>query len=640
MELKSFVVTIEEFLKFEEKKTEGEITETLFFKNINQYSIPLYQREYKWEVEQVGELIHDIAEHDKFLGIIILNRREKSYDVIDGQQRITTIILLLVGLFNRMCSAESNDINLEQRPILKYIKKGDNFILSNESLGSWLCIQDNKIVLSIEEENDIYHQKETFVKCQTKIKNMLNSLNAGRKFLDKLLNSKVLVLICDVLGTYSSEQIFLDMNDKLLRLDAEAIFKGHCFSICHADYHELLKNKWIHLKANYFKLEGWGCRDFGTFIYHYILCLNDYEKINSELKIGGRHFLENKTNDDIINFLDSMVNYSDNLCCFKENLGKDVYRFEDICPDFSKYKNVDITVLKDMFKYILEHKDQYYKFPLLMLINFLKNTPTFYSDMTFDIFKSIISNYYIYSFAFINRCGKKDKSHINRTIFSLLENGNEDIKVILNEIKKLRKENIRLYNLSEKFNKEQFCALYTIMDNFDINTNFISKVYNDRNGYNDEHFILHNNKNYNIVWINSDDEKQKINIILKDYIDKDYLNKWRDCFANHLIIPKKLNEDILESFDIVTKINRIENYYEIYNKGVVPRHIGIFLEYIKSFDAYKSLVELKKLDIKNADTKEVICNTYKTFIEKYFEDSMIEQQKESIQKQLLKMFEN
>lgn len=633
MELKSFVATIGEFLLFQEerKKQNDDVTEKLFYKNIHQYSIPLYQREYEWEETRVKEFIQDIAKRDKFLGIIILNRGIDSYEIIDGQQRITTIILLLAALFNKMSSDKKNDINLEQSPLLKYMMNDNKIVLINESIGDWLYLKENKMCIEIDENKDIYHQKDVFIKRWEQIEKNIAEL-PGRDFMRKLLTCKVLVLICESLETYSPEQIFMDMNDKLKRLDVESIFKGHCFNICHTDNHNLLKKKWINLKSNYFRLEGWGCKDFSTFIYHYILCLKGYEKVNKDLTIGEKHILEDKTDDDIIGLLDDMIGYSKNLSLFKENLKIETYRFEDICPDVIKYKNVDIAVLKDMFKYILEYgKDQYYKFPLMMLINYLEETPSLKSSMTLNMLKRIISNYYVYSYAFINRIGKKDKSHINRSIFELLYSGDEDIDSILSEVKRLRKENIRLYSLSEKYNKEQFYALYSIMDNFELKSNFISEIYNEGNGYSDEHFILHNNKKYNVEWINSDNVKQKMDITLLELVDKSYLSKWRECFANRLVIPKKFNEDILKSFDIVTKINKVENYYGVHFRGNIPRHIGIFLKYIKGFDTYKRLVELKKLDIQNGENKEIINEAYKSFILNYFNDSAVKQQKEFIQ---------
>lgn len=80
------------------------------------YSIDYYQREYRWEAKQIGELVSDLTsrflddhspEHSRkevesyghyFLGSIILSRKENLNYIVDGQQRLTSLTLLLIYL--------------------------------------------------------------------------------------------------------------------------------------------------------------------------------------------------------------------------------------------------------------------------------------------------------------------------------------------------------------------------------------------------------------------------------------------------------------------------------------------------------------------------------------------------------------
>lgn len=68
------------------------------------YIIPDFQREIRWDEEQIVELINNIGAGAKFLGNVILSeiKREngnpqslKDYEIIDGQQRITTLLMIL-----------------------------------------------------------------------------------------------------------------------------------------------------------------------------------------------------------------------------------------------------------------------------------------------------------------------------------------------------------------------------------------------------------------------------------------------------------------------------------------------------------------------------------------------------------------
>lgn len=66
------------------------------FTNVK-YEIPIYQRNYAWEEKQIHQLIDDINSSNDtyFLGNLIVNQKEADvYEVIDGQQRLTTLYLL------------------------------------------------------------------------------------------------------------------------------------------------------------------------------------------------------------------------------------------------------------------------------------------------------------------------------------------------------------------------------------------------------------------------------------------------------------------------------------------------------------------------------------------------------------------
>ena len=73
------------------------------------YQVPAFQRPYEWAETQIDSLLHSIdraIDGEKvFMGTVQFNRQtnngEEYYDIIDGQQRITTFILLLCALSRR-----------------------------------------------------------------------------------------------------------------------------------------------------------------------------------------------------------------------------------------------------------------------------------------------------------------------------------------------------------------------------------------------------------------------------------------------------------------------------------------------------------------------------------------------------------
>lgn len=64
----------------------------------HEYIIPIYQRNYAWSKEEIEQLLDDINDINRkyYLGSLIVNEIERNrFEVIDGQQRLTTLFLLL-----------------------------------------------------------------------------------------------------------------------------------------------------------------------------------------------------------------------------------------------------------------------------------------------------------------------------------------------------------------------------------------------------------------------------------------------------------------------------------------------------------------------------------------------------------------
>lgn len=63
------------------------------------YVIPLYQRAYAWEDKQLVQLIEDINDvaddSNYYIGSLIVSKQDHKYEVVDGQQRLTSLYLLL-----------------------------------------------------------------------------------------------------------------------------------------------------------------------------------------------------------------------------------------------------------------------------------------------------------------------------------------------------------------------------------------------------------------------------------------------------------------------------------------------------------------------------------------------------------------
>jgi Protein of unknown function DUF262 len=135
-------------MKAEERTISNILTEQLC------YEIPPYQRPYSWEKENVQQLLDDIWEayasndNEYFIGSIITIERERDrrYEVVDGQQRLTSLNLVLARLRDRILSAsqsqEHNRWNL--RKVLSQIHELQLYFRLGRSISRATTFQAQK----------------------------------------------------------------------------------------------------------------------------------------------------------------------------------------------------------------------------------------------------------------------------------------------------------------------------------------------------------------------------------------------------------------------------------------------------------------------------------------------------------------
>ena len=91
--------------KAESFKPDNPTVRELLTNSYNFYIIPEYQRPYKWKEDNINKLIKDIKESmetgEYFIGSIILVKNSDGYHVIDGQQRLITLILILSAIYKK-----------------------------------------------------------------------------------------------------------------------------------------------------------------------------------------------------------------------------------------------------------------------------------------------------------------------------------------------------------------------------------------------------------------------------------------------------------------------------------------------------------------------------------------------------------
>lgn len=88
------------------------------------YNIPIYQRNYSWKDENIDTLVQDILKERQgyYLGNVIVTEyadKDNFFDIVDGQQRITTIALILLAIYDNLQEVINTELlNVSQvRPL-------------------------------------------------------------------------------------------------------------------------------------------------------------------------------------------------------------------------------------------------------------------------------------------------------------------------------------------------------------------------------------------------------------------------------------------------------------------------------------------------------------------------------------------
>lgn len=206
------------------------------------YAIDYYQREYRWQTKHVTELIDDLAAkflesyeegHDRtaveryghyFLGSIIISDKDGQKFIIDGQQRLTSVTLLLMHLYRTLEDAEHKGQLAELIFSQKFGKKSFNLDVSERNA----CME----ALYSGEPFDATDQPES-------VRNMLGRYADIEEHFPEELSGKALPYFTDWLienvhlveiTAYSDEDaytIFETMNDRGLSLSPTDMLKGY-----------------------------------------------------------------------------------------------------------------------------------------------------------------------------------------------------------------------------------------------------------------------------------------------------------------------------------------------------------------------------------------------------------------------------
>jgi len=582
---------------------------------------------------------------------------ESHLSVVDGQQRLTTVIIILAQLYNACADENETQTQAEIRDLISCQIEGQtHFRLENGSVGEYFHFFTengrNKIKLEIDTTQDIYKQTVKFNEAYSIIGEALSNRDRTitlDTYKQRLLDCEILLFAQKNpanLQQGSSEEIYIDINEKAQRLDPEDIFKGHCFAICKTFAQQnQVKTFWRSIKKNFFSMDHiFKKADMGIFLHFYLLAneatKSNRKDIKKDLTISGENIITYyyDTPTKVIDLLKAMNQYQTNLKSFTGELNLIDHEFskimtatpQDIGNSREQLKEVN-TILRN----IIACNQNLFKLPLFFLIN-NNYEKEIANKMTLTQLMSFTYLYYIYMLLFSKIGGSRKREALPNSLIRklYLDQGYliQFIREIINYSNGFDLDNKTLDNVDAR---KQF---YNILDFKSTSTNTPStqdehltlKLSLFPDAYNLEHLLINQSKS--VIW-HSVSYSEQIPVTNTDYTfsanDFNTCESWsnqNNCWANFIWVDEVFNRDELKNNDIINKIKQLRGStiaLDLPTPGSYAKkhcHIEIICQHIMNTNGFGRLLTAYN----NDDSRENVLDYYRTFIENYFKEENVD----------------
>lgn len=288
-------------------------------KGDNKFKVPLYQRDYSWNKTHWNDLWLDIETNRKndskhYMGsVVLVSKHKKQYDIIDGQQRLTTLTILVLAVVDTLNDLVKREIDVENNE--KRIELLITDFIGKKSLSS--LNYENKIELN-ESNNPFFSTYITNFRKPVNIKSTIKSnkllfdcFNYYKELIKEeiFMNEDVSSLISFVeyisdsllfiqitaTDDLSAYLIFETLNDRGLDLSVTDLLKNYLFSIVDDSDKSHVKNIWD-VTINHVSYSG-----FPKFLRHYWMMQNGLIQEKELFKTVKRHINTPRTAFELLN---------------------------------------------------------------------------------------------------------------------------------------------------------------------------------------------------------------------------------------------------------------------------------------------------------------------------------------------------
>lgn len=351
------------------------IKELLMTGTKEKFLIPEYQRPYAWTDDQVLTLFEDLVEYTNnqnessyFLGCIVsFSNENKEQEIIDGQQRITTLFLLLRAIHRKLQKmSDSKEKDNFIRQIEPAIWKIDE-LTSVADYSSVLIeskvleVEYNQILENILKIGEVEDKSKDRYSLNYKLLIKLLDEYANNeplnfyRFTNNVLN-KTIVLPIKADTQETALTIFSTLNDRGLPLSDADIFKAKIYNKLNEENKEKFVVEWKNLTLR----SETAAESIQKLFYYYMFYLRAMDNDKKTTTPGLRKYFA----EDSFSRL-----YEDNLV---QNL-RDILEFWEVvnCREAKESKWTTNFSILSILDILSSYPNEFWKYPVI--IYYLKN---------------------------------------------------------------------------------------------------------------------------------------------------------------------------------------------------------------------------------------------------------------------------
>ena len=220
------------------------------------YEVPKYQRDYSWDKEQWSDLWYDlmqmIEEKDShYMGYLVLQTSDDiNFTIIDGQQRITTICILILAVINYLkkiqCSEDEKKLNEQRANTLLTTYIGNIDMITLTSVNKLVLNRNNnhfyKTYLSSLQEAPKRGlnaserlMKNAFDTFSSYLKEQYKNAEELISFVENIVNNLFFTVIT-VTDELNAFKVFETLNARGVQLSSSDLLKNYLFSVANEQH--------------------------------------------------------------------------------------------------------------------------------------------------------------------------------------------------------------------------------------------------------------------------------------------------------------------------------------------------------------------------------------------------------------------